>query len=101
MRSVLQRLLSQPTQDQSTKSVKQLLDSIDRIENTVSEDVCQEIAQMPHASQLPDVIFGTVAVVVMSQVLPVLRRIICHALGFKTYSYSDAMFVKSQLNVWY
>ncbi|KAF4956999.1 hypothetical protein FGADI_3411 [Fusarium gaditjirri] len=39
--------------------------------------------------------------VYMSQLLPILRRIICHALGFKTCNYKDALFLKSQLEAWY
>ncbi|KAF5724890.1 transcription activator acu-15 [Fusarium mundagurra] len=39
--------------------------------------------------------------VYMSQLLPILRRIICHALGFKTCNYKDALFLKSQLETWY
>ncbi|KAF4420121.1 transcription activator acu-15 [Fusarium acutatum] len=37
----------------------------------------------------------------MSQLLPILRRIICHALGFKTCNYKDALFLKAQLETWY
>ncbi|KAF4496241.1 transcription activator acu-15 [Fusarium agapanthi] len=39
--------------------------------------------------------------VYMSQLLPILRRIICHALGFKTCNYKDALLLKSQLETWY
>ncbi|KAF5548136.1 transcription activator acu-15, partial [Fusarium napiforme] len=39
--------------------------------------------------------------VYMSQLLPILRRIICHALGFKTCNYKDALFLKTQLETWY
>ncbi|XEV02580.1 hypothetical protein FSHL1_007867 [Fusarium sambucinum] len=69
MRTVLQHLLSHPAQDQSTDCAKQLLDSIDQIENTVSDDACREAAQLPPASQPPDIIFGTVAVVSLQDIL--------------------------------
>ncbi|KAG5795778.1 hypothetical protein H9Q69_005157 [Fusarium xylarioides] len=39
--------------------------------------------------------------VYMSQLLPILRRIICHALGFKACNYKDALCLKSQLETWY
>ncbi|CAG7559770.1 unnamed protein product [Fusarium equiseti] len=39
--------------------------------------------------------------VCMSRLLPFLRRIICHAQGFEICSYSDAMSLKAQLDVWY
>ncbi|KAF5692753.1 transcription activator acu-15 [Fusarium denticulatum] len=39
--------------------------------------------------------------VYMSQLLPILRRIICHALGFKTCNYKDALSLKLQLETWY
>lgn len=39
--------------------------------------------------------------VFMSRLLPILRRIICHAQGFETCSYSNAMSLKLQLDAWY
>ncbi|RKK43738.1 hypothetical protein BFJ67_g9487 [Fusarium oxysporum f. sp. cepae] len=39
--------------------------------------------------------------VYMSRLLPILRNIIRHALGFKTCNYTDALFLKSQLEAWY
>ncbi|WKT50933.1 hypothetical protein QSH57_015903 [Fusarium oxysporum f. sp. vasinfectum] len=39
--------------------------------------------------------------VYMSRLLPILRNIIRHALGFKTYNYKGALFLKSQLEAWY
>ncbi|KAG9496163.1 hypothetical protein J7337_012744 [Fusarium musae] len=39
--------------------------------------------------------------VYMSRLLPILRRIICHALGFKTCNFKDALFLKAQLETWY
>jgi hypothetical protein len=43
----------------------------------------------------------TLHCVFMSQLLPVLRQVICHALGLKTYSYSGAMSLKARLEAWY
>ncbi|CVK95795.1 related to transcription activator protein acu-15 [Fusarium mangiferae] len=45
--------------------------------------------------------YAALPCVYMSQLLPILRRIICHALGFKTYNYKDALFLRSQLETWY
>ncbi|KAF5558729.1 transcription activator acu-15 [Fusarium phyllophilum] len=45
--------------------------------------------------------YAALPCVYMSQLLPVLRRIICHALGFKTCNYKDALFLKFQLETWY
>lgn len=39
--------------------------------------------------------------VFLSRLLPILRRTICHAQGFETCSYSDAMSLKAQLDAWY
>ncbi|KAF4865020.1 Pyrrolocin cluster transcription factor fsdR [Colletotrichum siamense] len=39
--------------------------------------------------------------VYISHLLPILRRIIRHALGFKTCTYSDAMLLKAELESWY
>ncbi|KAK6715619.1 hypothetical protein SNK04_006569 [Fusarium graminearum] len=69
MRGVLQRLLSHPAQVQSEESVKQLLDSIDCIEKTVNKDTRRQVAPAPPASQLPDIIFGTVAKVSLQDIL--------------------------------
>ncbi|KAJ4118882.1 hypothetical protein NW768_010621 [Fusarium equiseti] len=41
------------------------------------------------------------AYVFMSHLLPILRRIICHAQGFGICSYADAMAIKVQLDSWY
>ncbi|PNP80980.1 hypothetical protein FNYG_05447 [Fusarium nygamai] len=47
------------------------------------------------------VVHAALPCVYMSQLLPILRRIICHALGFKTYNYKGALLLKSQLETWY
>ncbi|KAF4454443.1 hypothetical protein F53441_3070 [Fusarium austroafricanum] len=39
--------------------------------------------------------------VFISQLIPVLRNIVCHALGFKTCTYRDTILLKTQLEAWY
>ncbi|KAI1060985.1 hypothetical protein LB507_010004, partial [Fusarium sp. FIESC RH6] len=58
MRSVLQSLLSQPGQDQSAESYKQLLESVGRIEQTIDQNPSQSLAKTPSTCKIPDIIFG-------------------------------------------
>ncbi|KAF5024420.1 hypothetical protein F66182_3506 [Fusarium sp. NRRL 66182] len=41
------------------------------------------------------------ACVLMSKLFPVLRRIICHAFGFKTLTYSEVISLKAGLDTWH
>jgi hypothetical protein len=45
--------------------------------------------------------YGALPYVFLSRLLPILRRIIYHALGFKACSYQDAMSLKGNLEEWY
>jgi len=58
MRSVLQSLLSQPGQDQSAETYKELLESVGRIEQTIDGNTSQGVARVSSACQIPDIIFG-------------------------------------------
>ncbi|KAI7768402.1 hypothetical protein ACKAV7_013425 [Fusarium commune] len=66
----------------------------------VTDDEFDEESKVVFSSPVTET-HAALPCVYMSQLLPILRRIICHALGFKTCNYMDALFLKSQLETWY
>lgn len=72
MRNVLQSLLSQPSQHQSAETCKGLLESVNRVEQTINEDAGQNGAISPAQHQSSDIIFGPVASVSIHDILTAL-----------------------------
>ncbi|KAF5570553.1 transcription activator acu-15 [Fusarium pseudoanthophilum] len=66
----------------------------------MTDDEFDEDAKVIFSSQAT-VAHAALPCVYMSHLLPILRRIICHALGFKTCDYKDSLFLKAQLETWY
>ncbi|CZR44616.1 uncharacterized protein FPRO_14369 [Fusarium proliferatum ET1] len=66
----------------------------------VTDDEFDEESKIVFSSPVTEA-YAVLPCAYMSQLLPILRRIICHALGFKTCSYKDAHSLKSQLETWY
>jgi hypothetical protein len=66
----------------------------------VTDDEFDEESQVIFSCPVTE-IHAALPCVYMSRLLPILRRIICHALGFKTCSYKDAISLKAHLEAWY